>query len=82
VPAAPIRLPRIAASTVPVVAATIAGRCERNVSGLASGLLFRFSDVAGHDFRGQVMARRAGRCGKVQATRLSRSRAMTRITLC
>src|ERR1700750_3203191 len=37
VPAAPIRLPRTAASTVPVVAATMAGRCDRKVSGLACG---------------------------------------------
>ena len=38
VPAVPIRLPRVAASTVPVVAATMAGRCERKVSDLVSDL--------------------------------------------
>jgi len=35
VPAVPIMLPRTAASTVPVAAAAMAGRCERKVSGLA-----------------------------------------------
>lgn len=38
VPATPIRLPRTVASTVPEVAAAMAGRWERKVSGLAESL--------------------------------------------
>jgi len=73
VPAAPIRLPRIAASMVPVVAATMAGRCERKVSGLAcgcdSGLAVSLVMISV-----QVMAhRRAERCKENQATRRGRS---------
>ena len=51
VPAAPIRLPRIAASTVPVVAATMAGRCERKRFRLGLWLGFWLSSVAGHDLQ-------------------------------
>src|ERR1700757_1908759 len=73
VPAAPIRLPRTAASTVPVVAATMAGRCDRKVSGLAcgsdSGLAVSLVMISE-----QVMAhRRAERRERLQATRRGRS---------
>ena len=68
VPAAPIRLPRIAASTVPVVAATMAGRCDRKVSGRACGLVSGLA-VSLVILSRRVMAhRRAGRFGKFQAT--------------
>src|ERR1700745_3671928 len=60
VPATPIRLPRIAASTVPAVAAMMAGRCDREVSGLISGLVSGLA-VSLVMLSRKVMARRAGR---------------------
>ncbi len=71
VPAAPIRLPRIAASMVPVVAAAMAGRCERKVSGLAPGLVSGLALSLVMISR-QVMAhRRAGRFEEVTGYRLN-----------
>lgn len=49
VPAVPIMLPRMAASTVPVAAAAMAGTCERKVSGLAG--------LADRDFAGVAVSR-------------------------
>ena len=73
VPTAPIRLPRIAASTVPVVAATMAGRCERKLSGLACGLDSGLAVSLVMISRRVMAHRRAGRCEESTGYPLSRS---------